>query len=346
MLRTAMILLTLALLSAPALSHDESGQTLTVTDEEGREVTLPAIPKKIISLTPAAAEVIYALGEADRLAAVSEDCISPPALMAMEKVGESGREVDLERVMEIGPDLVIAKTGGLFSAEDEERLKGYGVPVLRYRGLQIDTLIPMIADLGLILGREEEARELIGWARGYSDLVSARTAGIPEEERPRIYFMSMGHFDWTAGFESAGHERIVEAGGENIAEDLPGKVPHVDMEWVLERDPEVIVYSIPTSQYAGPTPNLQEMADKRAEIMSLPAFDQIDAVETGRVYVADINMASGLSEVVMILYYAKWFHPDLFTDIDPRAVSEEVYRRFFGMEINAVHQVYPETAIL
>lgn len=346
MLRTAMILLTLALLSAPALSHDASEQTLTVTDEEGREVSLPAIPEKIICLTPAAAEVISALGEADRLAAVSDDCTSPPALMEKEKVGESGREVDLERVMEIGPDLVIAKTGGLFSPEDEERLKGYGIPVIRYRALQIDTLMPMISDLGLILKREEEAGEMIAWVGGCRDLVLNRTARIPEEERPRVYFMSMGHFDWTCGSESAGHDRIVEAGGENIAEDLTGKVPHVEMEWVVERNPEVIVYSIPSSQYAGQTPTLQEMAEKREEIIALPGFDQIDAVKDGRVYVVDINMASGLADVVMILYYAKWFHPDLFEDLDPRVVHEEIYWKYLQMEMEGVHQAYPEGAAL
>jgi len=47
----------------------------------------------------------------------------------------------------------------------------------------------------------------------------------------------------------------------------------------------------------------------------------------------DINMASGLAEVVNMLYYAKWFHPNLFEDVDPRAVHQEIYRKYFDMEI-------------
>jgi len=347
MKRTLLIFLSLALLSAPSLSQGDSlGPQVDITDEEGRTLSVAQYPERIVCLTPAAAELIYALGEADRLVALSDDCTIPPALSEKERVGRSGREADVERIMELRPGLVIAKTGGLFAQEHEEQLAGYGVPVLRYRALSIETLIPMIEDLGLILDREEEAREMITFVGGYSDLVLSRTSGIPEEESPGVYFMSMGRFDWTAGSDSTGHDRIVASGGKNLAEDLLGKVPHVEMEWVIERNPEVIVYSMPSSQYQGTTPTLEEMAGKRDEIMALPGFTEIDAVKAGRVYVVDINMASGLAEVVNMLYYARWFHPHLFEDIDPRAVHEEIYRRYFDMGMEGVSQVYPEGAAL
>jgi iron complex transport system substrate-binding protein len=347
MKRTLLIFLSLALLSAPSLSQGDSlGPQVDITDEEGRTVSVSQSPERIVCLTPAAAEVIYALDEPHRLVGLSDDCTIPPALLEKERVGRSGREADVERIMELGPDLVIAKTGGLFSIEHEEQLAGYGVPVLRYRALSIDTLVPMIEGLGLILDREEEAREMMTFVGGYSDVVLSRTVGISKDERPGVYFMSMGHFDWTASCESTGHDRIVAAGGNNLAEDLLGKVPHVDMEWVIERNPEVIVYSMPSSQYRGSTPTPEEMAGKRDEIIALAGFAEIDAVKAGRVYVVDINMASGLAEVVNMLYYARWFHPHLFEDIDPRAVHEEIYRRYFDMEMEGISHVYPEGAAL
>lgn len=70
---------------------------------------------------------------------------------------------------------------------------------------------------------------------------------------------------------------------------------------------------------------------------------EIDPVKTGKIYVFDINMASGLAEVVNMLYYAKWFHTDLFEDVDPRAVHEEIYEKYFDMEIERIHQVHPES---
>lgn len=347
MKRTLLIFLSLALLSAPSLSQGDSlWPQVDITDEEGRAVSVAQSPERIVCLTPAAAEVIYALGESHRLVGLSDDCTIPPALSEKVRVGRSGREADVERIMELSPGLVIAKTGGLFSKEHEDQLTGYGVPVLRYRALSIETLIPMIEDLGLILDREEEAKDMVDYLEGYAEVVLNSTSGIPDEDRPGVYFMSMGRFDWTVGSDSTGHDRIVAAGGKNLAEDLLGKVPHVEMEWVIERNPAVIVYSMPSSQYQGTTPALEEMAGKRDEIMALAGFNEIDAVKAGRVYVVDINMASGLAEVVNMLYYARWFHPHLFEDIDPRAVHEEIHRKYFDMGMEGVSQVYPEGAAL
>ncbi|OPY55095.1 MAG: hypothetical protein A4E49_00580 [Methanosaeta sp. PtaU1.Bin112] len=65
-------------------------------------------------------------------------------------------------------------------------------------------------------------------------------------------------------------------------------------------------------------------------------------MKTGRVYITDIKMASGLSELVNMLYYAKWLHPDLFKDIDPRAVHKELLQKYFDMNIDGIFQVYPD----
>jgi iron complex transport system substrate-binding protein len=87
------------------------------------------------------------------------------------------------------------------------------------------------------------------------------------------------------------------------------------------------------------------MQAKRDEIMSLPGFENIDAVKTGQVYITDIKMASGISELATMLYYAKWLHPDLFQDIDPRAVHEELLKDYFDVDIEGIYQVYPDAPI-
>lgn len=343
LMRVIILLMISALLLVPALAEDE--KSITIRDEDGRNVTLPINPGGIICLSPGAAEVIYALGGSDRVIAVTDDCDMPPSLLEKEHIGKSGRDADIERILELNPDIVIAKTGALFPEDDEKRLVEYGIPVLRYRLLHIDALIPMIEDMGRILEKENESSEMADWISGYYNAILDRTEGIPDEDRPSIYFMSMGHFDWTANRDSTGHTRIVEAGGRNIAADLETKVPHVDMEWVIEQNPEIIIYSMSEEQYNGTTPTIDEMDAKRKEIMALPGFEKLDAVRTGRVYITDIKMASGLSELVSMLYYAKWFHPDLFKDIDPRAVHRELLEGYFDMDIDGVYQVYPDAPV-
>lgn len=339
-MRTSAMLIVLALLLTPALAGE--GQTIAITDEDGRNVTVPLDPQSIVCLSPGAAEVIYALEESDRIIAVTSDCNMPPALLEKEQIGKSGRDADLERIIELNPDLVIAKTGALFPEEDEKKLVDYGIPVIRYRLLHIDALIPMIRDVGKILGTEQEASEMAGQISGYYSAILDRTKDIADDERPSVYFMSMGHFDWTGNKDSTGHLRIDEAGGRNIASDLQTKVPHVDMEWVIEQNPEIIVYSMSSEQYTGDSPTIEEMASKRDEIMALPGFDRIDSVKAGRVYITDISMASGLSELALMLYYAKWFHPDLFEDIDPRVVHEQILGEYFRMDADGIYQVYPD----
>ena len=216
-MRAIALLIIIAVILVPALAAEEM---IAITDEEGRNVTVPFNPSSIICLSPGAAEVIYALGESDRIIAVTDDCDMPPALLEKESIGKSSRNADLERIIELNPDLVIAKTGGLFPEEDEQKLTDYGIPVLRYRLLHINALIPMIEDLGRILGEEEDARDMANDISGYYDSVLDRTGTMPDEDRPSVYFMSMGHFDWTGNRDSTGHVRIAEAGGKNIAADL------------------------------------------------------------------------------------------------------------------------------
>ena len=338
-----LLIILLTLLTAPALA--ENGKNITIADEDGRNITVPLDPSSIICLTPGAAEVMYALGESDRIIAVTEDCNMPPALLEKEHIGKSGRDADIERIIELNPELVIAKTGSLFPEDKEQQLVDYGIPVLRYRILHIDTLIPMIEDLGRIFENEKTSSIMAGEISGYYNTILDRTKTIPDEDRPSVYFMSMGHFDWTANKDSTGHTRITEAGGRNIASDLQTTVPHVDQEWVIEQNPKIIVYSMSQEQYAGETPTIEEMAARRDEIMALPGFERIDAVKTGQVYITDIAAASGLSELAVMLYYAKWFHPDLFEDIDPRAVHLDMLQKYFHIDPAGIRQVYPDSLI-
>ncbi len=342
-MRLANWLIILALLSIPVFA--ESGQTVMLTDEDGCNVTVPLNPDSIVCLSPGAAEVLCALDAQDKIVAVTKDCNIPTSLQEKECIGVSGREADIERILEIKPDLVIAKTGALFPKDDEKKLTDYGIPVLRYRVLHIDTLLPMIEDLGKLLQKKEQAGEMKDWIDEYYHIVLDRVGTLPESKKPSVYFMSMGHIDWTGNRASTGNTRIEEAGGRNIAADLPVTVPHVEMEWVIEQNPEVMIYSMSSEQHKGAYPSIEEMKAKQEAIMSQPGFEGIDAVKTGRVYIADINMASGLSEMVTMLYYAKWLHPDLFQDIDPRSVHAELLQKYAHMDIKDIFQVYPEDPV-
>jgi iron complex transport system substrate-binding protein len=68
-------------------------------------------------------------------------------------------------------------------------------------------------------------------------------------------------------------------------------------------------------------------------ILSEPGFSDLAAVQTGRLYLFDISMASGLTEIVTYLQFAQWFHPQLFDDVDPEAVHREIFEKYFDMQL-------------
>ena len=104
MSRLTVALTVLAVLSAPA-------QVETVRDMVGREVPVPAAPRRIVSLVPSVTEILYALGVDDLLVGVTTLCDFPPAARDKPKVGGIVNP-SLEAIAALRPDLVIATTEG------------------------------------------------------------------------------------------------------------------------------------------------------------------------------------------------------------------------------------------
>jgi len=133
------------------------------------------------------------------------------------------------------------------------------------------------------------------------------------------------------------HNLTVAAGGINIVADEPVKYPTMDPEWLVEKDPDIIIRYDYSTEKGNLTDNMEKTRD---EILSRPELGDVKAIVDGRVYILGNPVASGIRSVVGDLYLAKWFHPDLFKDIDPEAVHRELLQKFFGQEPDGVY-VYP-----
>ena len=80
--------------------------------------------------------------------------------------------------------------------------------------------------------------------------------------------------------------------------------------------------------------------ETRNEIISRPELSDVVAIKEDHVYVLGAPISSGIRSLVGELYLAKWFHPDLFEDIDPEDVHRELLDKFFDQELEEVY-VYP-----
>ena len=215
-----------------------------------------------------------------------------------------------------------------------------GIPVFRsYSNVGGGTEFYMeeITKLGYIFDKKKEAEEYIDWYESILNSIKEKVEKIPEEDKPKVY---LSHGRYRLESNMCGHAEM--AGGKDIFSDLEyGDADMViDAEAVVVRDPHIIVQTeMRAGGYqlnVGDTAKLQEI---REEIMSRPEMQKVTAVEEGRVYIIGGSIlgygaTSGCRCFVTILYLAKWFQPELFEDINPKAIHQEYLTRFQGLDID------------
>ncbi len=103
---------------------------LTLVDDEGTSVTIPSRPERIVSLTPATTEILFAIGAGPRVVATTDFDDYPPEAVALPDVA-SFQGVDVEKIVDLEADLVVAGGNGFNSPDAIAKLRGLGIPVAR-----------------------------------------------------------------------------------------------------------------------------------------------------------------------------------------------------------------------
>ncbi|MFA6011730.1 MAG: ABC transporter substrate-binding protein [Desulfobacteraceae bacterium] len=303
-----------------------SPQSITITDALGRSIEIRMPVKKVVAMNSDVVEMMRAMNAEDRLTGVFSEIVRERkfwgSLADKPKVG-SWREADMEALAKIRPDLVIAYERNP-GPELEKRLKPMGIQVLRLNFYKLKTMNREIRDLGRILGVEARAAELCAWYGGYFDLIEKRLKTV--KKIPSVYVESYSDYH-AAGPGSGGAEMCVMAGGRNLASEFSIAYPEVNPEWVVTRNPAIIIKA--ASWTNGYEKNGAEYLNQvKRKIMSRPAWAGISAVKSGRVHVMDSSIWTGPRAVVGVCHLARFFHPDLFKDINPESVHREYIERF------------------
>jgi iron complex transport system substrate-binding protein len=217
-----------------------------------------------------------------------------------------------------------------------------GITVFRvWCGIRALGIVEEAEKIGYILDKEDEAAEFIDWYEGtVMNPVLEKVKEIPEEDKPKVYLESTRY---RAIGESNSH--IAKMGGKDIFE---GKSGTVDPEAVATLNPGIILMRRAIGGLG--TDDTTEFEEAREELMSRPELQNVKAVKTGKVYVfsgyitAYMGKAGG-RQFILDAYMAKWFHPDLFEDLDPKAIHQEFLTRFQGLDYDLDKHgvfVYPE----
>lgn len=254
---------------ATAVAGDAFPKTLI----DGKARTpLPKPPSRIASLTVTADEVVTALVDETRIAAVTHFVDDPTIVTCAGRAPKNAARVrgaEPERVLSLGPDLVFVAHYTLDSAT---RLLGAAsVPVVRLGETRsFDDVAANVRTIGAATGSEAAAAELLRAMQRRLDHVREAVASAP---RPRVlYYSAVGY---TSGANTLVDAKIRAAGGTNVAAEagLSG-FRNVALDVLVALDPEVIIVPHWTPDASAPVRDVTEA----------PAWRDVTAVRTHRVY--------------------------------------------------------------
>ncbi len=264
-------------------------QPLTFTDSAGETIFFKTPPKRIISLAPSNTEILYAIGAGDLVVGVTEYDDYPDEVRQKEKIG-GFKDVNIERVVALSPDLILA-TGGV-QVEVVETLRELGLNVAVIDSRNLTDVMENIILIGRITQRENEAKTIV-------QNMETRIKKIQEKsqrnKRPKTMYIAWGDPLMVAGPEAFANDLIELAGGINIYADAVTQYPQVSIESVIERNPDVII----TSEHTG---------IDLASLPKKPDWREIKAVRNNRLYVINANLVSrpGPRLVLALEQFYEW----------------------------------------
>jgi len=232
----------------------------------------PALPKapqpqRIVSVVPHITEELYLLGVQDRIVGVTTYCQRPPEAQNKERVG-AVVEVNLEKVLSLQPDLVIASP--LTDQKQIQKLRDLGMRVEIFQAPQdFEGLCAGFLEISRLVGREQEAQEIIKQATGALAHIRGKVKGLP---RPKV-FVQIGEKPLVAaGGDSFIDDFVAFAGGVNIAHEVKTSV--YSREEVVKRNPDIILIA------------KMGIAGER-EKGQWATYTTIKAVQTNQIYTVD-----------------------------------------------------------
>lgn len=287
------MILSIAMVSQQAVAAEK-----TVTDLLGRELVVTSHPVRIIALAPSITEIVFALGQENRLVGVTQYSDFPEAAGQFPKVG-SYVNLDLERIVSLRPDLCIGVKDG--NPKDVvDRLDDLGIPVYVVNPKGLDSVMQTLAAIGGLLDVQAKADELIAAMQLRIDRVEQIVQQA--ETRPLVFFQIGISPIVSVGTPTFIHELIVRSGGRNVAE---GSVayPRYSREQVLGMKPDVIVIT-----------SMARFAIFQQVKSGWEQWPDIPAVKHGRIFMQDSNLFDRPTPrlVAGLELLARLVHPELF----------------------------------
>jgi len=321
---------------------DDSGEIM-ITDSSGADHYFDEPPKRV-AITNTYAGTVMRMLDIDEsvIVGVSGDFSDEklwPELSNKPMIQHSAHsEIDFEAILDTNPDIyiVFANNGMVDTGGIRDKLEPVGIKVVALDFYKYDSLRYEINVLATLFGKEERMNSLFAEFEEIEDLVASKLSELSDADRPRIVMehhasltrdpvVLTGTSQWT--------DLIYRAGGINIFEDLPGHTTHVDMEAILDENPDVlmfdgITFDIGYNRFDSDGTTCEIHMD---HIESRSGFENMNAVIEDRMLVLSGEFA-GPMMIHGLPTLAKYLHPELFLDIDAESYLDDYFTTYHGVE--------------
>lgn len=265
------ILLLVVLTACAPVSATPEAAPLVLTDGLGREVSLESTPQRIVSLAPSTTEILFAVSAGPQVVGRDEFSNYPEEALALASVGGSMGDYNLEQIVSLKPDLVLAAE--INTPEQVKALEELGLNVYYLSNpTDVEGVYDLVTTTGQLTGHAREAAALVEDLTARVEAVKEKAARA--ETKPRVFYELDGSDPakpWTAGSGTFIDQLIRLAGGENVGASLEGAWGQFSQEALLVADPEFILLG--DAAY-GTTPE---------QVAARPGWDAITAVKNGNI---------------------------------------------------------------
>lgn len=266
-----------------------------------------------------------------------------PALATLPKTPSSAGDFDVEAVLAAGPNVAVVSLGSGPTDAQVSQLEAAGVTVafIDFFTHPFENQARSLSLLGRLVGREEQATTYNAFRAERLRIISDRVATLTDAQKPTVFLEAhAGNGPDCCNSVGAGNvgDYIAFVGGRNIGADvLTAASGKLNLEYVIDRDPTIyIATGGPHLERAGgfvvgPQYSADQSRASLRRVARRRGISNLTAVSAGRTHGLSHQLINSPIDIVATEVLAKWIHPELFADLNPRATLDQINTRFLAV---------------
>ncbi|MEH7344461.1 ABC transporter substrate-binding protein [Bacillus sp. JJ1532] len=275
---------------------------VTIKDALDNEVVIESKPEKIVSLLPSNTEIAFGLGLGEEVVGVSDFDNYPAEAAEKEKIG--GMDFNVEKIISLSPNLVLAHASSAHNAEAGlQQLRDAGITVLVVNDAKnFDEVFDSINMIGTAGGKKEEAEKLVSSMKAKLEEIKEKAKTIQDADRKKVFVeVSPAPEIYAVGANTFMDEMLKMIHADNVVTEESW--PKMDPEAVIERNPDVII-----------TTHGYYTEDPIGNVLGRDGWQEINAVKNNQVVDVDSDTVtrSGPRLVEGVELLAKAIYPETF----------------------------------